>query len=204
MTVTCPHCQTENEHDVLQNINIDQNPELRESVQDLSCFRVQCPNCSEQFLAVHDTLYHDMAGEFMVWLWPNTEEALPKASFEPLSGYRLRIVESLNDFREKIAVLEAGLDDRAIEMMKLLLFMQLRHDLDIVEVLFHEMDERTGDFRFVGVLSDGAEQYVAMPNDIYQKLRGDIEQFLYTPSFDFIKIDLAWAKEMMELMQQMN
>ena len=46
--------------------------------------------------------------------------------------------------------------------MKLLLFAQLNRDLDVVELLFHELDERTGDFRFVAVLSDGAEQYAAM------------------------------------------
>ena len=36
--------------------------------------------------------------------------------------------------------------------MKLLLFAQLNRDLDVVELLFHELDERTGDFRFVAVL----------------------------------------------------
>ena len=41
--------------------------------------------------------------------------------------------------------------------MKLLLFSQLNRDLDVVELLFHEYDERTGDFRFVAVLSDGAD-----------------------------------------------
>ena len=46
--------------------------------------------------------------------------------------------------------------------MKLLLFAQLNRDLDVVELLFHELDERTGDFRFVAVLSDGAEQYAAI------------------------------------------
>lgn len=203
MTITCPHCQAETDHKVLDHINIDRNPELRAKVQDLSCFRVQCPNCGETVLAVHPCLYHDMANQFMVWLWPEEGEA-PHAQFDPLAGYTLRRVDSLNAFREKINVLECGLDDRAVEIMKLLLFTQLNRDLDVVELLFHALDDRTGELRFVAVLSDGAEQYAAMPGATYQRLREDIEAYLYTPGADFAVIDMAWASSALELLHEMR
>lgn len=203
MTITCPHCQAETDHKVLDHINIDRNPELRAKVQDLSCFRVQCPNCGETVLAVHPCLYHDMANQFMVWLWPEEGEA-PHAQFDPLAGYTLRRVDSLNAFREKINVLECGLDDRAVEIMKLLLFTQLNHDLDVVELLFHALDDRTGELRFVAVLSDGAEQYAAMPGATYQRLREDVEAYLYTPGADFAVIDMAWASSALELLHEMR
>ena len=141
MMIECPHCHMETEHKVIDHINIDRNPELRAKVQDLSVFRVKCPNCGETVLAVHPCLYHDMSNQFMVWLWTEEGQA-PKAEFDPLAGYTLRITDSLNTFREKINILERGLDDRTIEMMKLLLFAQLNRDLDVVELLFHELDER--------------------------------------------------------------
>ena len=120
MMIECPHCHMETEHKVIDHINIDRNPELRAKVQDLSVFRVKCPNCGETVLAVHPCLYHDMANQFMVWLW--TEDGqVPKAEFDPLAGYTLRVTDSLNTFREKINILERGLDDRTIEIMKLLL-----------------------------------------------------------------------------------
>nr|WP_300186219.1 CpXC domain-containing protein [uncultured Agathobaculum sp.] len=203
MTITCPHCQAETDHKVLDHINIDRNPELRAKVQDLSCFRVQCPNCGETVLAVHPCLYHDMANQFMVWLWPEEGEA-PHAQFDPLAGYTLRRVDSLNAFREKINVLECGLDDRAVEIMKLLLFTQLNRDLDVVELLFHALDDRTGELRFVAVLSDGAEQYAAMPGVTYQRLREDVEAYLYTPGADFAVIDMAWASSALELLHEMR
>ena len=203
MTIICPHCQAETDHKVLDHINIDRNPELRAKVQDLSCFRVQCPNCGETVLAVHPCLYHDMANQFMVWLWPEEGQA-PRAQFDPLAGYTLRRVDSLNAFREKINVLECGLDDRAVEMMKLLLFAQLNRDLDVVELLFHALDERTGELRFVAVLSDGAEQYAAMPGAVYQRLREDAETYLYTPSGDFTVVDMAWANSALELLHEMH
>lgn len=203
MTIICPHCQAETDHKVLDHINIDRNPELRAKVQDLSCFRVQCPNCGETVLAVHPCLYHDMANQFMVWLWPEEGQA-PRAQFDPLAGYTLRRVDSLNAFREKINVLECGLDDRAVEMMKLLLFAQLNCDLDVVELLFHALDERTGELRFVAVLSDGAEQYAAMPGAVYQRLREDAETYLYTPGGDFTVVDMAWANSALELLHEMH
>lgn len=203
MTITCPHCQAGTDHKVLDHINIDRNPELRAKVQDLSCFRVQCPNCGETVLAVHPCLYHDMANQFMVWLWPEEGEA-PHAQFDPLAGYTLRRVDSLNAFREKINVLECGLDDRAVEIMKLLLFTQLNRDLDVVELLFHALDDRTGELRFVAVLSDGAEQYAAMPGATYQRLREDVEAYLYTPGADFAVIDMAWASSALELLHEMR
>lgn len=203
MTIICPHCQAETDHKVLDHINIDRNPELRAKVQDLSCFRVQCPNCGETVLAVHPCLYHDLANQFMVWLWPEEGQA-PRAQFDPLVGYTLRRVDSLNAFREKINVLECGLDDRAVEMMKLLLFAQLNRDLDVVELLFHTLDERTGELRFVAVLSDGAEQYAAMPGAAYQRLREDAETYLYTPGGDFTVVDMAWANSALELLHEMR
>ena len=66
MTITCPHCHAENEYKTLDHINIDRNPELRAKVQDLSCFRVTCPNCGETMLAVYPCLYHDISNQFMV------------------------------------------------------------------------------------------------------------------------------------------
>ena len=154
-------------------------------------------------LAVHPCLYHDMANQFMVWLC--TEDGqVPKAEFDPLAGYTLRVTDSLNTFREKINILERGLDDRTIEIMKLLLFAQLNRDLDVVELLFHELDERTGDFRFVAVLSDGAEQYAAMPGAAYQRLHADVETYLYTPGGEFSRIDMTWAHQALELLHEMG
>lgn len=203
MIVTCPHCKAESEHKTLEHINIDRSPALRSSVQDLSCFRVKCPNCGETALAVHPCLYHDMSNQFMVWLWPE-EQAAPKADFDPLAGYTLRLTDSMNAFREKITVLEQGLDDRAVELMKLMLLAQLTHDLDVVELLFHELDARTGDFRFVAVLSDGVEQYIAMPGAVYQRLRTDVEERLFTSAKDFVRVDLAWARDALELLHELG
>ncbi|MCB6366388.1 CpXC domain-containing protein [Intestinibacillus massiliensis] len=197
---TCPHCQNESSREIVESINVDLSPEMREKVRDLSCFAWTCPVCGKASLVIDPCLYHDMSNQFMVWLSPDGSP--PDASgFDPLAGYTLRWVESPNAFREKIDVLERGLDDRAIELMKLILAMQLQKSMDIVDLVFHSFDERTGAFRFVVVLSDGAEQYAAMQGDTYARIARDVEERLFTPARDFVKVDIDWATAALELLK---
>lgn len=199
--IECPHCKTQSFHNSVGSINIDLMPEMRQKVQDLSCFRWECPNCKVTSLVMQPCLYHDLSNAFMVWL---SEEKPESADFDPLAGYTLRWTQDFNSFREKINILERGLDDRALEMMKYLLFAQLNLDLDVVELLFHDLDERSASFRFVAVLSDGVEQYISMPAQTYQKLYQDVNDRLYTSSKDFVKIDMAWAKDAFELLHSVE
>ena len=195
--ITCPHSKNESERKPLSSINIDRTPEMRAKVQDLSCFRWRCPVCGATSLVMDPCLYHDLSGQFMIWLREDTPE---RADFDPLAGYTLRWVVDFNAFREKINILERGLDDRAVEIMKYLLLAQLPQDLDVVELLFHDLDTRTAEFRFVAVLSDGVEQYISMPGAVYQKIAQDVQERLFTSTRDFVKIDLEWARDALDLL----
>lgn len=197
--IECVHCKQSCERTPLTRISPDRDPKIRAKIQDLSLFRWTCPNCGTTMLVEDPCLYHDISGQFMVWLSPDGSKP-QTGRFDPLSGYTLRYVKDLNAFREKINVLERGLDDRVVEMMKLILFLQLQHDLDVVELLFHDLDERTYDFRFVAVLSDGAEQYISMPGMTYQRILQDVQERLYTPH-DFVQVDMNWAAEGLDLLR---
>lgn len=192
-SVTCPHCGEEFVRDAVASIQIDQQPEMREKVQDFSCFRWKCPNCEVVSLVLAPCLYHDVEGAFMVWLCPDGNNPIAQHVGQ-LQDYTLRYVDDLNTFREKISILETGLDDCAVEIMKYLLFMQLKSDLDVVELVFHGLDERTMDFRFVAVLSDGAEQYAAMPAAVYQRIAADVRERVHM-SQQFARVDLVWAEQ---------
>ena len=119
-----------------------------------------------------------------------------------MAGYTLRQVDSPNAFREKISILERGLQDGAVEVMKLLLAMQLQRTMDLVDLVFHTLDERTGALRFVAVLSDGAEQYVTMQGETYTAIARDISERLFLQARDFIKVDIDWATQALELLQE--
>lgn len=200
-TFTCPHCKAPCKVPSYTNVNVDIEPEKREKVQDLSIFEWTCPNCDKTSLVLHPCLYHDMTNEFMVWFTPADEEILEKTDFSPLESYTLRRTATPNEFREKINILERRLDDRAMELTKLILIMQMsRDDIDAVDLIFHDIDAE-GNFLFVIVHPDGVEQFVSLPPVTYERLVKDVRETLYTPSKSFLTVDLAWAKDTLELLR---
>ena len=62
-------------------------------------------------------LYHDMDKRVMIWCAPRPLDQLPSPPL--VAGHRLRVVHSPNHLVEKILAFDAGLDDRAIEILKL-------------------------------------------------------------------------------------
>lgn len=198
---TCPHCEESGPLKVWGSVNVTQDPDARRQVEDLSLFEWTCPNCGKTCLVLHPCMYHDMDNEFMVWFSPDNEEIEQAAGFSQLEHYTLRTTHTPNEFREKINVLERGLDDRAVELTKLIIIMQITRDGgDIVDIVFHSIDTK-GQFVFVLVHPDGVEQYLKMPAETYQKLANDVREYLYTPARGFQTIDLKWAKDSLDLLQ---
>lgn len=199
-TFTCPQCGEAGPLTIWNSINVTQQPDVRRQIENLSLFEWVCPNCGKTCLVLHPCLYHDMENEFMVWFAPDNE-VQDGAQFSQLDHYTLRTTHTPNEFREKINILERHLDDRAVELTKLILIMQLSRDnMDVVDVVFHSIDT-SGRFVFVLVHPDGAEQYLRLPAQTYQKLAQDVREYLYTPVHGFQTIDLAWAKESLELLK---
>ena len=201
---TCPQCGEDGPLTMWTSINVAQDPDARRRVEDLSIFEWTCPNCQKTSLVLHPCLYHDVANEFMIWFAPDGEIQDNTTDFSQLDHYTLRTTHTPNEFREKVNVLERHLDDRALEMTKLILIMQLSRDnVDVVDVVFHSIDT-SGRFVFVLVHPDGAEQYLRLPPTTYQKLAQDVREYLYTPTPSFLTIDLNWAKDCLEMLKDIE
>lgn len=201
---TCPQCGEDGPLTMWTSINVAQDPDARRRIEDLSIFEWTCPNCRKTSLVLHPCLYHDVANEFMIWFAPDGEIQDNTTDFSQLDHYTLRTTHTPNEFREKVNVLERHLDDRALEMTKLILIMQLSRDnVDVVDVVFHSIDT-SGRFVFVLVHPDGAEQYLRLPPTTYQKLAHDVREYLYTPKHGFLTIDLNWAKDSLEMLKDIE
>ena len=125
-TFTCPQCGEDGPLQMWTSINVAHDPDARRRIEDLSVFEWTCPNCKKTALVLHPCLYHDPANEFMVWFAPDGEIAEDTRDFSQLNDYTLRTTKTPNEFREKINILERHLDDRALELTKLILIMQDR------------------------------------------------------------------------------
>lgn len=123
--ITCPKCQTEGEYEYWTSINVDLNPELKKKIFSEEIFIWTCPKCGARVFIPFGTLYHDLSHKFMIF-FSHTEEGeekdydmwtMPKG-IDLYKKYTLRIVKGLMYFKEKILILENGLNDIAVEKLK--------------------------------------------------------------------------------------
>ena len=120
--ITCPLCETKGDFTLWESINVDLDPEMRDIVQSDKLFWWTCPNCGEVFSVPYSTLYHDMKRKFMVLFEPERKtNALGVDSKYGLKDYIYRFSCGKEDFMDKIRQLESGLDDKVLEVIKMLL-----------------------------------------------------------------------------------
>lgn len=123
-TINCPKCGASGKFTTWDSVNVDLMPKMKEKVLSGDLFRWTCPECGETYTVPYPMLYHDMANKIMVYHLlqrnnpsdSNVVNLLGKTGL--MSDYTLRSCYSVDDFREKVAQLEAGLDDRIIEFLK--------------------------------------------------------------------------------------
>lgn len=128
-SISCPKCGAYGKFITWDSVNTDITPALKEKVLSGEIFRWTCPECGETFTVPYPLLYHDMKRKFMVYHLLERKEIQRENGEEDMmtffasgsfknNGYLLRSTYSIDDFREKIAQLDSGLDDRVIEFLK--------------------------------------------------------------------------------------
>ncbi len=134
--VTCPECGTEGDFVLWQSVNTQLDPETKQKVLNGELFQFTCPKCGIVTNVSYDLVYHQMEDQLMIQVASTDEEARVATesfnnflddSFMPgfsLSeqNYHFRIVRNLNQLREKIYIFDQGLDDRIVEILKVLMF----------------------------------------------------------------------------------
>jgi predicted nucleic-acid-binding Zn-ribbon protein len=129
--VECPQCTREQFITHWQSVNVTLDPDLKGKLLDRTLVTFTCENCGYLAEVYHPLLYHDMERRLMVFLGEETpDDATSEGVFgSPESsvrtGYTFRVVGSINELIEKILIWDAGLDDRVVEVFKLLLTEQL-------------------------------------------------------------------------------
>ncbi|MBA3500314.1 MAG: CpXC domain-containing protein [Myxococcota bacterium] len=186
--IPCPHCKQEQESKLVQSINARQNPELKARLLagDLNMF--DCASCGKRTLLLATLLYHDPDREYFCQACPGGEPAMTAGAAAFLAigavGTR-RLVPSQNALVEKVKLLEAGLDDRVIEVLKVILLAADNEDLNSI-LLFDQVDRDAGLLRWILLKPDRA---VTSPLAAYDKLA------LTLKPTDDLRIDRAWALE---------
>lgn len=123
VSFTCPNCEQPFDFPQWNLIYAEKEPEIAQKAKDGSLFRNTCPHCGKSMLIAYDCLYGDRKKNFIVTLQADRK----RGGITPIvPNCRLRIEYTLASFVERIRILDAGLDDMALEAFRTILLTQLR------------------------------------------------------------------------------
>jgi len=195
VTVACPGCGTPHDCRLVQSINARTAPDDKRRLLAGELNVLAC-TCGRRIQLAATVVFHDPDADILYQVAPGDEAELAKAEelMRSVGGTGARrVVPTLNALVEKVKLLDAGLDDRAIEMAKvLLLASRAQPDLDLV-LLFDALEGDTIRWLLFDPAAPAPER-LASPLASYERL---VERARREPG---MRIDRAWAVEAVRAM----
>ena len=202
--VNCPACGAKAEARMWSGVNAEVNPNLRLRVLDESFFDWRCPQCGAQAVLAYPCLYHDKGRRFMIYILPGNPDpekaAGVAAQFPQLRGVRKRVTGSLTSTKEKVLLFEDGLDDRAAELVKLLLATVLTRALGkTVGPGFYCSSDEAKDRIGFSFFVEGEEEPVRKMTTFsaYRAAQSIVSQLLPPDGEDFLLVDESFARRLL-------
>ncbi|MGI6766792.1 MAG: CpXC domain-containing protein [Lentihominibacter sp.] len=208
--ITCPKCGKESEITLWKSINVSLDREMFDTVRNGEAFMFTCPHCGERTRMDYGFLYHQMEDMIMIYYTHedevetayeifcgnNSTSKMMEKMFDKKAGekYLYRIVTSQNRLREKLVIFDEGLDDRIVEMMKLIYLGKIAEDnpdLKISELLLYKPGDN--EMIFEALFESGDIGHIDFDMEMYDALAD-----FYLPKWpeirnDDIVIDFNWA-----------
>ena len=204
--LVCPGCKTAAETTLWAGITADKNPEIREKILDETLFDFKCPECGYSARFLYPCLYHDEKLGFMVYFVPDGCPGKDGGDgicekFPQLAGVKKRLVCSPEGLKEKLLIFEAGLDDLAVELLKLAMadVLKTKYGKNTEAGYFCCADEDENKIGFSFFL-EGMDEPVRRVTkmDAYQKTLEIAGQAAFDGGEGFISVDENFAKKVLD------
>ena len=198
--IKCPKCGEEHEFTTYSSVNTAVDPELKDQIVSGALFRTVCPQCGQEIDVIYPCLYHQMEERRMIYYAPGEEavrEAQQAFSESARDGeeedYLYRVVSSLYDLQEKIAIFDAGLDDRVVEICKILIGSEIQDahpEAEFDDLLYYRVPDEGGR---LALMREGAMfASIALPDDVYREVKERYGKLLEKTQNDTV-IDMDWV-----------
>lgn len=203
-TTTCPFCGHEQKYTAWSNISSILNPEVKEQLLKGMLFRIKCENCGKENLVNYDVTYSDIPHNVVIRYTHKTEEETQPQkilAFDgsmmdmEIPGCRKRTVTDQNTLREKAIIFENGLDDRIIEIIKLMYLFDINEsypEANIMDVFFSVRDGKYV-LEFLGNKMFSTE----VAPEVYSGIKSDFAAKLIAAG-DSSNIDISWASAFLD------
>ena len=205
-SVKCPQCGQMSEVTVWNSITVNDSPDLKEDLLSGGINMFRCASCGYAALMPEPMLYHDSGRKLMISFSPTNEAAVRQQLFDnirkssresgelqKLTGYNLRFVTDLNELLEKILIFDNELNDKVIELIKLMILSQ---DIDKSEQRVCRFGKyENGAIEFM--IHDHIENRIytsSVPEETYDRLFNSLMESGVKPySFDWEAVDGTYA-----------
>lgn len=198
--ISCPKCGKESEFVVWSSLNADIDPTAKQKLLSGTLFNFTCSHCGNMTNVLYPILYHDMTHSAMVYLVDEdsvekTQEMFSGPGYEPVFGndeYRVRIVTHPHSLREKAIIFDNGLDDRVIEIVKLIFRDKLSERLNgkIFSAVYFRIFDGNYLLDFLG------DSVMTMPfeRSFYEEIRDKYSAVFSQDNSETI-VDTQWAEK---------
>ena len=208
--IVCPECGHEQVIEVTPSVNVTLDPEMRDKVLSGEIFQFTCEKCGFSGFAGFPMIYEDKEtnGGFLVYLEPDCPDRVvgidgDVADKVLLNSITMRLVTTFNELKEKIFAFEAGIDDRVLELFKVLALSNMEASEDQAkpdELRFIQITEKDGE-KTISLAAFREEQYLGvldMPYSLYQSCVITGEPIWDYPVFECGMVDAQWIHERLQ------
>lgn len=208
-SVKCPECFQMSDITVWSSITVKDSMDLKKDLLSGRINMFKCPSCGHTALMPNPILYTDEDKKLVIVFSPTNDPAIKEQLFENLKqssrdsgelekfdGYNLRFTSEYNEFLEKILIFDSNCNDKAIEVIKLMILSQ---DVD-------KSEQRN--CRFGKICDDGIEFMIhdfienqiytsTVPVNSYETVyKSLLESGMKPYSFDWEIVDSTYATKL--------
>ncbi len=209
--IRCPKCQKESDVTLWQMITVKDSPDLKEELLKGNLNMFICDECGEKALVPTPLLYHDEDKKIMFSFMPTSSPEETKEAYmsvlksskesgelENLKGYNLRFISDYNTLLEKILIFDSGLNDKTIEVIKLMVILNDPERSDHLKPLFGKRFEDGSIEILVNDLKTGELFTSKAPKETYQTIHTALKSSgVKDISFDWEMVDRSYAEKLL-------
>ncbi len=207
--IKCPSCGQLQDMTVWDSITAKDSPDLKADLLAGKINIFKCSSCSHFGLVPTPMLYHDEDKKLMISFTPSNDPSLKQRLFENVcetskaSGeletfeeYNLRFVCEYNALLEKILIFDADLNDKAVEVIKLLILSQEPEKQEQRICIFGKKDKDNLEF----MVQDTKENMIytsSVPTSTYDTIWQQLRYSGVKPySFGWEMVDAEYATKL--------
>ncbi|MGN0710582.1 MAG: CpXC domain-containing protein [Anaerovoracaceae bacterium] len=209
--VECPECGNKQEFMTWQNIIGDIDVEIKEKVLNGELFVFTCKECGKKFPITYPCLYHDMTKKLLVYLTPDEKsvEEMNKVlldsaetyEIQKRQGYIYRAVRTVNELAEKIMIHDMQLDDRVIEIIKMLILFKSGNegmDIDTIAGMFY-YPGKEGSHEILIMFNDGRQARIPIEEELMKETMDNLGEKIESNTGEgYQAINIEWVSKILQ------